>query len=195
MTAELTLDEAVVSAGALTGRLDGIGRVVVRRGAVITPAARDVLRERKIDVSFRIDKEHAATRLRLIVGAAETAFQSRDLIGPLARNPITIEQIAETELTHVIDELARKLADPTALGLLLTAQTAAALCLANRLASVRAVAVSDSRAIAATVVELGANLLVLDPALRSRFATKQLVERFIHGGPRVCPQRWRERLA
>ena len=195
MTAELTLDEAVVSAGALNGRLDGIGRVVVRRGAVITPAARDLLRERKIDVGFRIDKEHAAAGVRLIVGAAETTFQPGDLIGLLARKPLTIEQIAETEPTRVIDELARKLADPTALGLLLTAQTATALCLANRLSGVRAVSFSDNRAIAAAVLEIGANLLVLDPSQRSRFAVKQLVERFIHGGPRTCPDRWRERLA
>jgi hypothetical protein len=188
------LDEAVVSAGALAGRLDGIGRVIVRRGAVITPAARDLFRQQKIDVSVRIDTNHATKTTRLLIGAADTSFRSHDLIQLLFRKPVTIEQIAESDLIGVIEQLAHQLTDPAALGLLLTAQAAAAACLANRLRGVRAVAAGDNAAIASAVRQVGANLLVVDPAHRSPFALKQLVERYIHGGPRSCPEQWRGRL-
>lgn len=48
---ELIVTEKVVSAKEIEYKLDGVTRLVVTRGAIITPAARDLLRERKIAIA------------------------------------------------------------------------------------------------------------------------------------------------
>ena len=53
-SAELMVTEKVVSAKEIERRLQGVTRVVVVRGAVITPAARDLLRERKIAIATAV---------------------------------------------------------------------------------------------------------------------------------------------
>ena len=50
-TGELVVTEKVVSAKEIERRLDGVTRLVVVRGAIITPAARDLLKERKISIA------------------------------------------------------------------------------------------------------------------------------------------------
>jgi len=47
---ELSLDERVVTTRSIEGRLNGITRIVVKRRAVITPAVRDELKQRKIEL-------------------------------------------------------------------------------------------------------------------------------------------------
>lgn len=51
----LTLDERVISMETLRGRLEGVRRVAVTRRAVVTPAARDLLRERGVDLERQVD--------------------------------------------------------------------------------------------------------------------------------------------
>jgi hypothetical protein len=48
---ELVLTEKVVSAKEIERRLEGVTRVVIVRGAVITPSARDLLRSRSITIA------------------------------------------------------------------------------------------------------------------------------------------------
>jgi preprotein translocase subunit YajC len=47
MTGELAIGDEVVAMAGLKGRLAGISRLVVRRGAIVTPAVRDLLREKE----------------------------------------------------------------------------------------------------------------------------------------------------
>ena len=47
---ELVLDQKVIALGLLEGRLNGIRRVVVRRRAVVTPAVKDELRTKGIEL-------------------------------------------------------------------------------------------------------------------------------------------------
>jgi hypothetical protein len=48
---ELVLTEKVVSAKEIERRLEGVTRVVIVRGAVVTPSARDLLRSRSIPIA------------------------------------------------------------------------------------------------------------------------------------------------
>ncbi len=54
---ELVLSSKVVSVAVLTGRLDGVSRIIMPRGAVVTPAARDLLRERRIAVASAVSPD------------------------------------------------------------------------------------------------------------------------------------------
>lgn len=47
---ELQISERLVTLATLSGKLDGIARVVVPRRAVVTPAARDELKQRRIEL-------------------------------------------------------------------------------------------------------------------------------------------------
>ncbi len=49
---ELAIPERVVTATLLEDRLQGIRRLLVRPGAILTPAARDLLRQRQIVVTY-----------------------------------------------------------------------------------------------------------------------------------------------
>jgi hypothetical protein len=50
MAGELRLTESVVTMRSIEGRLTGVARVVVPRRAVVTPAAKDELRQRSIEL-------------------------------------------------------------------------------------------------------------------------------------------------
>ncbi|MAV37521.1 MAG: hypothetical protein CMJ59_18935 [Planctomycetaceae bacterium] len=45
---DLQLDDSVVALATLSGRLDGVSRLVVKTDAVVTPSVRDELRQRNI---------------------------------------------------------------------------------------------------------------------------------------------------
>jgi len=47
---ELTLVERVVTMRSIEGKLDGVGRLVVAARAVVTPAVRDELKQRNIEL-------------------------------------------------------------------------------------------------------------------------------------------------
>jgi hypothetical protein len=49
-TAELSLSEKVVTLRSIEGRLAGVQRLVVARRAVVTPAVKDELKQRKIEL-------------------------------------------------------------------------------------------------------------------------------------------------
>jgi hypothetical protein len=50
---ELALAERVVTMRSVEGRLNGVSRLRVQRRAVITPAVKDELKERKIEIVFQ----------------------------------------------------------------------------------------------------------------------------------------------
>ena len=47
---ELTLVERVVTMRSIEGKLDGVGRLIVAARAVVTPAVRDELKQRNIEL-------------------------------------------------------------------------------------------------------------------------------------------------
>jgi hypothetical protein len=92
------------------------------------------------------------------------------------------------------DQLAAELSKSDALGLLLTPHTAAAICLANRLAGVRAVLASNDNSLEADLSSIGANLLIVDPQSVGLFKLSRMAGEFFRGGVRPCPEVFRKRL-
>ncbi len=198
ITGELAISDEVVALAGLHGRLGGISRLMVRRGAIITPAVRDLLRDKKIELITQASAENnvnaIAGKTRLLLGVANTNYRPAELLRVLGREPIAIEQPVATGFNEHMELLTAAVSTGDTLGMLLTEETAAALCLANRHGGVRAIAATDSRGVADGVRAIGANLLVVHPRGRTLFEMKRIVSQFCAGGPRICPELWRGRL-
>jgi hypothetical protein len=168
--------------------------VLVRRGAVITPAARDLLRDKKVALVWRTSPAPTAGKTEILLGVANTRFRADELVATLVRQAITVQRSTTSSLFDLIAEMAKELVGDQKLAILLTEDVAAAICLANRNFGVRAAAANDGKAVAAAVRSVGANLLIVDPVGRSLFQLKEIARRFVAGGPRQCPEIWRGRL-
>jgi hypothetical protein len=190
-TTELALTGRLVTLADLDGRLQGIKQLVVARGAILTPAVRDRLRDARIAVSYRVGQTKTATqRAGLLLGVAETKGDPAGLIAALGREGTVIEQLARSGLASVIEESGDEVRKGGKLGLLITSAVDLALCLANRRAGVRAVRGAEPDSVRKAVESFGANLLVLDLAGKSLFQSLRIVREFASPGPRSCPPAW-----
>jgi hypothetical protein len=186
----LATTSRVVTIELLKSRLDGVRRLCVPRGAVLTPAVRDELRRRNIALEYADQSNTAkiAARLQIVVAAAN--YDPAHLIYALKRDNLPVECGVEKCLIAATDGLAREIAGGDALGLLLTEHAAAALCLLNRLPGVRAVGTD-----LAAAASISANAMVVDPRRTSIFQLKRMAAEFLRGGVRECPAVFRERLS
>jgi len=193
--AQLVVACRVVTLSELEGRLSGVRRVVVPAGAVVTPAVRDELLRRGVDLSFEAPQAEAGGPLRLVVALAARHFDLAPLSAALRRRGVAVDESRFDCLIAATDHLSRQLAQSDTLGLLLARHTAAALCLANRHATIRAVLGREPVELPADVAAVGANLLVVDPYRVGLSALIRLVQEYCAGGVKQCPEALRERLA
>jgi hypothetical protein len=190
----LTVAARVVTMNEVAGRLDSIRRLVVSREAIVTPAVRDELLRRGIALDCAKATSAAPATIRLTLMTARIDFDTTTLQAALAREGFQVKQSSSDCLIAASDELATEIRQEDALGVLLSRHTAAALCLANRLAGVRAIAGSEAPAVAAASAAVGANLLVVDPRAGTFFQLKQAITEFARGGVRPCPEVFRQKL-
>jgi hypothetical protein len=193
---EVVVASRVVTLDELGGRLKGLRRLVVSPGAVLTPAVRDALRENNVALAFEAAPGQPASGAgRLVLVTAFTSFDPGPLVDALRNDGLEACATTSNCLIETTDSLAGRLRESGTLGLVLTSQVAAALCLANRLAGVRAVTGDSAAMVAKTAASVGANLLVLDPRGKSVFQLKQMIGEFFGPGPRRCPDALKMRLA
>ena len=188
------LASRVITLDHLEGKLEGVKQVAVPRRAVITPAARDELNRRGIAIGYAIAVQQSKPRPTVVWGQAETNYEAARLLDALARERISIESLAQSGLTQVIDELSDEINKGGKPAILLTAKAAVAVCLANRRRGVRAVMAQSVATTMQAVRAVGGNLLVVDPVGRSGFELKRLAGQFIAGAPYVCPAEYRGQL-
>jgi len=177
----LVLTSKVVSLAEVEGKLKDVSRLVVPRGAVFTPAARDELRKFAVAVASATDGKTSA-RVRLVLTAAETKFEPTALAAALAGEGIAVDRVAAGDLTSAVDTLTRKVVVDKLLGLLITDMPAAALCLANRQRGVRAALGHSLAAVIEAVNMIAANLLVIDPRSRSVYELRRFTRELIRSG-------------
>ena len=194
---ELNLEEKLVTLEKLKGKLTGIRQLSLSRGAIVTPAARDFLREKKVQLSWRESchcggssgKTSAAVipGITVVLGSAETNFEPVHLVHAMQKTGANVVRLANSGLASVVNELCDEVARNGRVGVLLTGLTTAAVCLANRFRGVRAASGEGRANIAAAVHSVGANVLVLDPQKRGEWEMKLAIGDFVRGGPRRCP--------
>jgi hypothetical protein len=192
---QLMLCGRTISLADLPERLEGVRRVVVATGAVVTPSVRDELTRRAISL-VRADPQSTA------VERPPVLMVSMD--SPL--DPVLIAQAFQTEgyavesrhgdcLIRASEELAKGVAGGRALGVLLTRHAAAAMCLANRQAGVRAIRGTTPEAVSTDAGAVGANVLIVDTSAVGFFPARQMIGRFLRGGVRECPEVFRKQLS
>jgi hypothetical protein len=185
-----------VTLAEVSDRLPGKRRLLVRPGAVVTPAARDALRQRNIVLEFTSAAtagNPASVRLALI--AALTRFDVQSLAATLGGDGLKPVCHLCDCLLAATDLLVEELAGGGALAVMLTPHTATALCLANRRPGVRAVLGDDVRTLPKDIEAVGANTLIVNPKRVGRYALQQMVQAFGGGGVRSCPKVFAKHLS
>src|SRR3954451_10677790 len=76
---ELTITDSVVSAKCLEGKLNNIQKVVVSARAVITPSARDLLRDKNVSIT-RALKTSSTSPTQLLLGTAGVKLDTTALL-------------------------------------------------------------------------------------------------------------------
>lgn len=168
----LVLDDKVVTLATLERRLGGIRTVVVAERAVVTPAVRDELRQRNIELR-NTEKNGTETAARLVVYNES----SRDVSGVL-RGAAVCEQIVADDLSAAVATICQRTGDSHELGLILTSTPAAAACQANRDPSIRAAVAVNGEMVRDAVRSIDANVLVA-PATLSVHALRNLVSEYV----------------
>jgi hypothetical protein len=194
---ELYVAAKLVTMTELAGRLQGVRRVRVSPQAIVTPAARDELLRRNVDlVRSGPARRAAAGNLRLLLVAAAVGGGPFDL-APLAEaagEEVAVQPQRMDCLIAATDYLAGELVKPHTLAVLVSPHSAAALCLTNRRPGVRAVLGLDAATTTAATAAVGANLLVIDPGIGTLFQWKKMLGEFCRGGIRTCPDVFQKRL-
>lgn len=191
---QLVLCGRTVTMADLPDRLDGVRRVVVAAGAVVTPSVRDELARRGIGLVRAGPQSAAPERPPVVLVSMDSPLDADLLVKALQTEGYAVESRQADCLIRATDELAEALAGGRGLGVLLTRHAAAALCLANRQSGVRAIRGATPDAVSAESAAVGANLLVVDTSAAGFFPVRQMVGRFLRGGVRRCPEAFRERL-
>jgi hypothetical protein len=192
---ELVVTSRVVTLSEVEGRLAGIRRMMVRQGAVITPAVKEELSKRNIQVlTGGAAAETSGGALKVVIVAARTKIDPQPLAAALQSDGVEIELHSSKCVIESTDRLAAEVKRPGTLGVLLTPHEAESLCLANRLPGVRAIAGKEPGEVAANAAAVGANVLVIHPKKVSPFAIRQMLGEFCRGGLRPCPDVFKQRL-
>lgn len=191
----LVLNRRVVTLADLPERIQAVRRLVVPRGAVVTPAVKDLLQQQRIALMFGQSNPSQAQAVRVVLAVAAAHYDSAALESALGREGYPVEPRRHDCLIRAIDQLADDVQSGATMAILMTEHPAPALCLANRRPGVRAVLGVRADRVAAETESVGANVLVADPTAAGFFVLKQMAVQFLRGGPKPCPEAFRKRLA
>ena len=162
----VVIPDAVVTLAHLERLPPGTRQVSVPARAVVTPSARDRAREAGVAIHREAATGAAgapAHRL-VVIATADCRGDAATRAAAVARLVPHAQRLPATGLADVLAALALHASRDAARGVLLTSRPAAAVILANRSTSLRAVTARDAAAVTAAAAECAANLLVVDPA-------------------------------
>lgn len=188
---ELRLSERVVSVEALRDLPRGTKHIVISPRAIVTPAAKDLLKAQ--GVSVRREAAGAASAangvattlstplpsLELVTFACETPLDLVELAGLAAKSDVRCRlanAVPHAELAGFLASLAGGTSPQRSI--CFTSQNTLVLCAANRHPQLRAAAANCSCCVREAAGAIGANLLVVNPKGKSLHQLSQLVREF-----------------
>jgi len=195
---ELVLSDRVITLAQVSDRLEGIRRVVVPMGAVVTPAVRDLLQEKGIPVFYGgAQKSVEISAVSPARAAAVTVLLVTQKINPqqldnLLRSEGITADYETLDCLIRASERAGELCRKQRLVVVITRHVAAEVCLANRQRGVRAIAGRNPQEVAGDTAAVGANVLVAD-LNAGLFSLKRMIRQFV-ASSHVCPEVFREKL-
>ena len=191
----LRIEDKVISQRSLEGRLSNIEAIEVPPGGVITPAARDYLREHETAIrSAKSCDCEAGSAGALLVAVVGTRTRMEPLSSAIESLGIAVRRIDGDDMIQVVDKIIDAIVCEPLAAVLCTDQPEVAACLANRHPKVRAAQVTDAASLHRATEELGANLLIVDPLQRSIPSLARLIERFAAAPPKRCRPQYEARL-
>jgi hypothetical protein len=177
-----SLTDRVITEAVLDSKLNGAKVVRFSPKAVLTPTARDYLRVHQIHWSIaersadKADKNAARNWAAMIVHSTSAVERVLADVLPDARRELL--GCPDDAASFAIAELSRGGFDAA---ILFAQQTYRAACLANRHASVKAVAVRDAAEVNAVRRQLRANVWCLDPSGRTYFELRNTLKAIVSG--------------
>jgi hypothetical protein len=166
----LELNDRVVTLATLDGKLIGIQTIVIGPRAIITPAVRDELQQRKITIQRSasakpngVAKLIATSGLTVAVATSGVCeVELRKLVGKSVNVVKRLLGDAAADAQLLVPSVVAG-----GRGVLITSTPAAAVMIANRTSGVRAAYGFNFPAIRRAKEEIDANLLVIEPAGKS----------------------------
>ena len=191
-TRRIALNDRVITAELLAESVNGAAIVAIAPKAILTPSARDFIKERglRIDRAAPPPKSATASATQGTGDAAEIAQPSTLNSQPLlivVRNTDAVTKLWtdlqatwSRELLGCPDDAASLAIREVSRGavqtvVILAEQTHRAVCLANRSTAVKAVTIRDAGEIAVVRRQLRANVWCIDPTARSWFELRNLL--------------------
>jgi hypothetical protein len=186
---DLVIDARVVTLLEIERRLTNVRRVLVRRGAVVTPSVKDDLRKRHIRLEY-LAEPVADRRLadELTIACCTHTPEAARAAAGLA-HPAGASVMKFDDLRCAAQTVATILADANRLGVLVTDDPLSAVCLANRAAAARAAWVRDTAQVREAIAAIGLNLLVVHPAQCGPEIWNDMLAAYRQGLPRRAPSR------
>jgi hypothetical protein len=185
----LQLDDRVVTLATLEGKLDSVRRLVVHRKAIVTPAVREELsrREIELDRGGKAGEKKAEAAIHVVRFEAENA--------PALQGLGLASDVTTKTVAALVQRVSEVLGDANQLSMVLTRKPIVALCALNRRATIRAALATNVDSVRVAVKQLAANVLVVDPAHLGRVQLSALVRAFENEGLRPVPSELREVLS
>ncbi|WP_417375022.1 hypothetical protein [Gimesia maris] len=183
--ASVVLTDKVITADLLAAKVKGKAAVGIAAGAILTPTAKDYLRQNQISV-HRASTSAASTKQgskwRTIVLTHSSAVENA-LTDLEQQTGARWSQELSTSLTDSVQDAISSLCRADAAGVVLFASTAEkAACLANRNQKIRAAAVQDVNHLREVISQLGPNLICVNPKQKSFIELRNLVKTFVKAG-------------
>lgn len=191
MTGRLEIDASIVSLDTISGRLDGISSMIVRRQAVVTPAARDLLKERNVALvrasGDKTNSDGEKVRRVAIVRHSDKGEISQAMLDALFAGKLETIDHSTPCVFRAVDWALEQISQPTTLAVMTTKYTDIALCAANRHVELRAVAAGSPDRVRQAVASVGANLLILPCGSIAMPGFRAAIRQYVEAGPWQCP--------
>ena len=178
----LVLRQRVIALADVEGRVELGASVAVPLAAVITPSARDFLKQQRARLE-RVETNNDKTSsppnrrtLSLVVGGERIAAEPLRRI--IEQAGLSVQSMPFTGVTGSIAEVADAVALGGNLGVMVTTEVAVAVCLANRRRGVRAGAVTDVADIETAINSIAMNLMIVSAAGRTTWQLQRMVQGF-----------------
>lgn len=193
-THDLEINERVVSLGSLDGRLEGIRRLLLPPGAIVTPSARDELRKRNI-VTVCANSHGTKNATPITLATWQTAYDAAGLLNSLRADGFEVTELDAAEtLEPVIRTVMGTGPRENGLAVLLTDNPSLALCLLSQPPVVRSAWGIDQRSVTDALRCTAANVLVLQPARQGQMDMVDMARTFAQGGGGPCPVALKKRF-
>lgn len=190
MRGSLELSGRVIALGDIDGRLAEINHLVVDPKAVVTPAVRDILRQRKITLVRQTAGAQSSpvAKRSIAIAVAAARFDATRLVDCLRTDGYGVQQLAQAGAAAAVRELADEAARGGMRALLIVDEAEAAVIAANRRSGVRAVSGDDPQAVAQAAGAVDANLLVVRPTGKSDYLLRRIVAAWLTARPKVSSE-------